>query len=556
MQGRGRSEPPPMHLRMPYTPTWHLPRPPTTGNAHMAYVEHIPSVSVASSKIRPMGQQIAGHMPPQQLPPYQLMPPPPQPSQAQQLLVTSEAEAGNRARTMGQELLSRMPPPHPPPYHQMPPPQPPRTLDQQLMPLPPQRPPVPYRARSLDSHRGRQTQGTPTLMSITAKMANMQSTYDQAARPIIDASQNCSNSNFEVEAFLVKKSDFKVLKDKSDHNQSSHALKDVIQDQGSYVNQNQIQPKHGTKNVIRDQESYVNQDQIQPGLILDNVIRDQGSYVTQDQIQPRQVLDNVIQDQESHVNQDQIQPKQLLENVIQDQGSYVNQDQVQPNEPLDNANQDKVLNNKQNQIQPENIISQPDIDYITMITSDNDDDDILTIDENKLISPSNTDRKQLLYDNEFKAYRLSSLQLKAAKAMLDQEVAELEHKSVQEMLLNPDATTTSYADHYEERDFLSSLYLSSFIISSPGCNDKYKCKACNKEYTNRQSFRVHHRSKLHLKNFDDWIKAKEQENLVEPLNKKQKLSNDAIIQAKKTIANHRQIHGMAQVKFFMASISK
>ena len=70
MQGRERSEPPPMHRRMPYTPTWQLPRPPTTGNAHMAYVEHIPSASVASSRIRQMGP-----------PPYQLMPTPPQPSQ-------------------------------------------------------------------------------------------------------------------------------------------------------------------------------------------------------------------------------------------------------------------------------------------------------------------------------------------------------------------------------------------------------------------------------------------------------------------------------------------
>ena len=99
------------------------------------------------------------------------------------------------------------------------------------MPPPPQRPPAPYRARSLDSHRGRQTQGTPTLMSITAKMVNMQSTYDQTARPIVDASQNGSNSNFNVEPFQVKNSNFKVLKDKSDHNQSSHALKHVIQDQ-------------------------------------------------------------------------------------------------------------------------------------------------------------------------------------------------------------------------------------------------------------------------------------------------------------------------------------
>ena len=137
MQGRGRSEPLPMHRRMPY----HLPRPPITGNAHMAYVEYIPSASVASSRMRPMGQEIAGHMPPQQPPPYQPMPPPMQPHQAQQLLVLtphersmehipSEAGASSRVRPMGQEILGRMPPPHPPPYQQMPPsPQPPKTPD-------------------------------------------------------------------------------------------------------------------------------------------------------------------------------------------------------------------------------------------------------------------------------------------------------------------------------------------------------------------------------------------------------------------------------------------
>ena len=58
---------------------------------------------------------------------------------------------------------------------------------------------------------------------------------------------------------------------------------------------------------------------------------------------------------------------------------------------------------------------------------------------------------------------------------------------------------------------------------------------------------------MHLKNFEDWIKAKERENLLEPLNKKQKLSNNAIILAKKAIADHRQIHGMAQNDFFMTS---
>ena len=78
-----------------------------------------------------------------------------------------------------------------------------------------------------------------------------------------------------------------------------------------------------------------------------------------------------------------------------------------------------------------------------MTTSDNDDEDILTIEKQKWTSPSITDRKRLLYDKEFKTYKLSSIQLKAAKAMLVREVAELEHKSVKQMLKNPKATMTS-----------------------------------------------------------------------------------------------------------------
>ena len=553
MQGQERGDLPLRHRRSPYTPTWHLQGPPAAGNAHVAYVKHIPSASTMGSRM--------GQMAP---PPYQLAPPPPQPSRAQQLLVltpleqsmrgaASEAEAHSMAATMEWGLLNRMPPPHPPPYQYMPPPpQLPRNHDQLLMP-PPQRPPTPYRAQSLNGSGNGQVRSAPGLMLITEKMANMQSTYDQNARPITADSINDSDSNFEVTAFQVKSSNVKVIENTNDHNQSSHALKDVIQDQGSYVNQNQIQSYHGIQNVIPDQESHVNKDQIQPGLIIDNAIKNPDSGVTQDQIQPRQFLNNVNRDQESHVNQGLIQPEQLRKNVILDQGSHINHNQVQSEIPLDNADQDRVLDNEQDQIQLENIISQPDIDYITMTTSDNDNEDILTIDKQKWASPSNTDRKRLLYDNEFKAYKLSSLQLKAAKAMLVQEVAELEQKPVKQMLLNPKATTTSYTDHYDERDFLSLLYLSSFIISSPGCSDKYKCKACDKEYTNRQSFRVHHRSRLHLKNFDDWIRAKEQENLLEPLNKKQKLSDNAIILAKKAIANHQQVHGMAQNDFFMTS---
>ena len=86
--------------------------------------------------------------------------------------------------------------------------------------------------------------------------------------------------------------------------------------------------------------------------------------------------------------------------------------------------------------------------------------------------------------------------------------------------------------------------MSSSIISSPGCEDKYKCDACGTEYTNRQSFRVHHRSKFHLNNFNYWTIQEEQKN---------PSINDSIIQAKKAIANNQQIHGMAQVKFFVES---
>ena len=131
-------------------------------------------------------------------------------------------------------------------------------------------------------------------MSITEKMASMQSAYDWNARPIAADSINDSNSNFEATAFQVKGSYVKVMENTNDHNQSSHALKDVIQNQGSYVNKNQIQP----------------------GLLIDNAIQNPDSSVTQDQIQPGQFLNNVIRDQESHVNQDLIQHEQLQENVI------------------------------------------------------------------------------------------------------------------------------------------------------------------------------------------------------------------------------------------------
>ena len=60
------------------------------------------------------------------------------------------------------------------------------------------------------------------------KMASMQSAYDRNARPIAVDSINDSNSNFKATAFQVKDSNVKVMENTNNHNQSSHAIKDVI----------------------------------------------------------------------------------------------------------------------------------------------------------------------------------------------------------------------------------------------------------------------------------------------------------------------------------------
>ena len=254
MQGQEICDLPPRNRRSPYTPTWHLQGPPAAGNAHVAYVKNIPSASTIGSRM--------GHMAP---PPYQLAPPPPQPSRAQQLLVltpleqsmrgaTSEAEAHSMAATTERGLLTRMPPPHPPPYQYMPPPQLPGTHDQLLMP-PPQRPPAPYGAHSPNNSGGGQVRSAAGLVSITEKMASMQSAYDRNARPIAVDSINDSNSNFEATAFQVKGSNVKVMENTNDHNQSSHAIKDVILNQGSYVNKKQIKPELLIDNAIQNPDT-------------------------------------------------------------------------------------------------------------------------------------------------------------------------------------------------------------------------------------------------------------------------------------------------------------
>ena len=131
---------------------------------------------------------------------------------------------------------------------------------------------------------------------------------------------------------------------------------------------------------------------------------------------------------------------------------------------LTNVTRDQVLNVNQDRIQPKNIISQPDVDHITLMDPDDEDIEDQTKDQNHMTSP---------IDLNFKANRLTSLQLKTAKAMLDKEISELQHKTVAEMSLDHRTSTTPYADHYEEQDHISPLYFSSFIVTSPGCYKRY-----------------------------------------------------------------------------------
>lgn len=98
----------------------------------------------------------------------------------------------NNMGPMGQNMMGHMPPPHPPPRPMPLPPQQSQTPHQQSMPPPP-RPgqlPISNRTGSMGDQQSRQMQAVPNLMSITSKMANMQSIYDQATRPLPEVGQN------------------------------------------------------------------------------------------------------------------------------------------------------------------------------------------------------------------------------------------------------------------------------------------------------------------------------------------------------------------------------
>ena len=85
----------------------------------------------------------------------------------------------------------------------MPPPplQWPEVHDQWLMPLP-QQSPTPRGAICPNADGSGQTRSAAVLVSITEKMASMQSAYDRNARPIPINNIDDSNSNFQAKSIL------------------------------------------------------------------------------------------------------------------------------------------------------------------------------------------------------------------------------------------------------------------------------------------------------------------------------------------------------------------
>ena len=87
------------------------------------------------------------------------------------------------------------------------------------------------------------------------------------------------------------------------------------------------------------------------------------------------------------------------------------------------------------------------------------------------------------------------------------------------MFMDPRTETMPYIDHYEERTNLESLMLAAYIVSTPGCLEMFVCKSCNKEVKDRQGFRKHSHTKLHLKNFKEWIKIVVKNNFEDKINR-------------------------------------
>ena len=214
--------------------------------------------------------------------------------------------------------------------------------------------------------------------------------------------------------------------------------------------------------------------------------------------------------------------------------------------PKKKLNRKKASNNNCDNAEHDFAESQPDVDHISTGGGDQEENDDQVCNDNDV-----TDENQMALQN-FKAQRLSSLQLKTAKAMLDKERKELQRKKIIDMFSDARTTITPYIDHYEEHNTFTPLYLAAYIINTPGCLEAFICNSCKKEVEQRQSFRKHNQTKTHLKNLKNWCKVIENNNFEDFIsNIKRKISKAEIKSTRDAIATHEEFHNMARARFFV-----
>ena len=209
----------------------------------------------------------------------------------------------------------------------------------------------------------------------------------------------------------------------------------------------------------------------------------------------------------------------------------------------------KASNANEENSEPENIIAQPDVNQISTGEFNEQEIDPQVSDK----SDTADDAPSTGVEKKFKAKRLSSLQLRTARSMLDKELKDLQRKKMIDMLMDERTKTSIYIDYYEEHNSFSPLFLAAYIISTPGCHDVFICKCCNKEVENRQSFRKHNQTKTHLKNLKEWVKVVEINDYEDDINNvKRKFSKAAIKRTEEAIARHQEIHDLARARFYVS----
>ena len=219
--------------------------------------------------------------------------------------------------------------------------------------------------------------------------------------------------------------------------------------------------------------------------------------------------------------------------------------------PKKKLNRRRASNNNCDNDEHDFVGLQPDIDRISTVGSDQEEHDDQVVNTNDVTDENQSASNQSASKN-FKAQRLSSLQLKTAKAMLDKERKELKRKKIIDMFKDARTTITPYIDHYEEHNTFSPLYLAAYIINTPGCLEAFICNSCKKEVEQRQSFRKHNRTKTHLKNLKNWCKVIENDDFEDFIsNIKRKISKADIKRTRDAIATHEEYHNIARARFFV-----